>query len=82
MNKHVVALYITAALLLSVLGGLAFAFYTEMQSDKKFLCAKDNSAQFLYRMDSDKTPPWAALDEPTKNRWKEFAKTKMKGLCK
>ena len=82
MNKHVVVLYIIVALLLSVLGGLAFSFYTEMQSDKKFLCAEDNSAQFLYRMASDKTPPWAALDEPTKNKWKEFAKTRMKGVCK
>lgn len=82
MNKHVVVLYIIVASLLSVLGGLAFSFYTEMQSDKKFLCAEDNSAQFLYRMESDKTPPWATLDEPTKTKWREFAKTRMKGLCK
>lgn len=81
MNKHVVVLYIIVALLLSVLSGLAFAFYIEIQNDRKFLCEGDNSAHFLYRMESDKTP-WATLDEPTKTKWREFAKTGMKGLCK
>ena len=81
MNKHVVVLYIIVALLLSVLGGLAFAFYIEIQNDRKFLCEGDNSAHFLYRMESNKTP-WATLDEPTKTKWREFAKTRMKGLCK
>ncbi len=82
MNKHVVVLYIIVALLLSVLGGLAFAFYTEIQNDRKFLCEGDNSAHFLYRMESYRTPPWATLDETTKNKWREFAQTRMKGICK
>jgi len=81
MNKHVVVLYIIVALLLSVLSGLAFAFYIEIQNDRKFLCEEDNSAHFLYRMESDKTP-WATLDETTKNKWREFAQTRMKGICK
>jgi len=81
MNKHIVILYIVITFLLSVVGGMMFGVYTEIQNDKKFLCAEDNSAHFLYRTESNKTP-WAELDENTKNKWREFAKTRMKELCR
>jgi len=81
MNKQIVVLYVLVALLLSVMGGMVFAFYTEVQNDRKFLCEGDNSAHFLYRMESDKTP-WATLDESAKDKWRVFAKTRMKGSCK
>lgn len=58
-----------------------FGVYTQIQNDKNFLCVEDNSAHFLYRMDSNKTP-WASLDEGTKDKWRVFAKTRMKGSCK